>query len=291
MTVLALSGIPVPTAGSFSYAPTLLGEKRRTWSGLPVSSVRRKVETVTASTPLLTLAEATVLRALIDGDGHSWSFDTSTTSSRGAVPASTLGTVAVTAGGAKYGAGRLVLGVTSQASWPSLAVDETATYALWAKTPNLNGGAWTHLVVYVDAGSSGDPPATVYVDGVAGAYADMLELEQETGLVLSRTGEGLYVALSSEAGGSSLPPETTLEVDDLVWLPYRVPTSWLAAWRDSGAAFGPLPHHAATGTGLRKAMQVLGDAKQGRSEEGTDPEDGVLKFFEAFEFELLEVPE
>ncbi|WAM28506.1 hypothetical protein [Myxococcus sp. NMCA1] len=90
------------------------------------------------------------------------------------------------------------------------------------------------------------------------------------------------------AGGFPNPSNDLLLISDLVALPYRAPDAWFAPWRDSGAPFGPLPYHRASGSGLHRPTLVQGDAGQGEAMEWWEGAQRVQG--EDFAFTLQEAP-
>ncbi|QSQ19329.1 hypothetical protein JY651_28785 [Pyxidicoccus parkwayensis] len=275
MAFLALSGIPLMCLKSWRYQPTLMGTKARAFSGFPYSSVRKTLMTYSAETAPLKLADAALLRALINGDGDSWSFDTSTVSSRGLI-ATMTGTVAVEAGGARFGTGQLKMQPGAAVSWATgLGAEWTVAY--WAKLTTAS--AWTHYIHR--------PGRFIARSGVLNAATP------NSGFIVASDGTyaaftGGAVKLQAPSGFPNNPSNVPLLVDDLVALPYVIPDVWVAPWYASTAAFGPLPHHRATGDGLHKPARVLGTAKDGDALELWDG--GVRVVAESFAFELMEAP-
>lgn len=275
MPFLALSGIPVTCLKSLRYQPTLLGTKARAFSGFPYSSVRRTLMTYLAETGPVKLADAALLRALINGEGDSWSFDSTTASSRGLL-ATTTGTVAVEAGGARFGAGQLKMQPGATVSWATgLGAEWTVAY--WAKL--TTGSAWMHYLhrpgrfIARNGVLNAATPNSGFIVAADGTYA---------------TFAGGAVKLQAPSGFPNNPGNVPLLVDDLVALPYVAPDAWVAPWYASSAAFGPLPYHRAAGDGLHKPALVLGTAKDGDAVELW--EGGVRAVAEAFAFELMEAP-
>ncbi|GEL75551.1 hypothetical protein [Myxococcus virescens] len=433
---LALSGIPVPVSMSsgLRYSPVLLGEKVRTFSGYPRSSARRKLMAYEGGTGPLSLAASAALRALIDGEGDSWSFAGNLLSSRGLWP-NAVGTPTALPSFGRYEGYALALSDGQSVSWAT-QLGEDWTVGYWARVLGVDGVQWHHYVqrsdgtVCVDAAAPGphlghtwsfddgftsnwglepsDVDASVSEPGRYGqcatfgegtsatwptqlgsqwtvAYWARLETDStwhlylhRAGLPLSRDGvvgshapsagaliatNGNYTQLpdgavyllnrrgttgpgipnvggvplliddlvvlpytvpdswvapwfastapfrlpgttglaevddngaltvrhrAGVAGGVINPFNYSLLVSDLVALPYRAPDAWLAPWRDSGAPFGPLPYHRATGAGLHRPALVLGDAGQGDAMEWWEGAQRVQG--EDFAFTLQEAP-
>ncbi|AEI65555.1 hypothetical protein [Corallococcus macrosporus] len=159
MPYLALSGIPVPVSQSsgLRYSPVLLGEKVRTFNGFPRSSVRRKSMSYEGGTGPLPLADAAVLRALIDGEGDSWDFALTMASSRGLWPA-TSGAPWVVPSGVYDDGYALSLGVTDTVSWAT-QLGEAWTVAYWARVVDGTGAPWRHYLQRSDGSLSVDAVA------------------------------------------------------------------------------------------------------------------------------------
>ncbi|NVJ13123.1 hypothetical protein [Myxococcus sp. AM010] len=423
---LALSGIPVPVAERtpLRYSPVLIGEKARTFSGFPRSSVRKKLLNIDGGTGPLPLADAAVLRGLIDGEGDSWSFTEDMASSRGLWP-SVVGSPGRQPGGGRYDdTFALSLSAGAAVTWAT-QLGPQWTVAYWARVWGVDGVQWHHYVqhsdgtVYRDAAAPGPAlghtwsfdddfasnwgmaPSDVDAgQGGAGRYGQCAEFYDgasatwptalgpqwtvaywarlatdatwhlyihRAGLLLSRDGvvgshpasagvlysssgdytqlpDGAVVLFNQEggslliddlvvlpytvpdswlapwyastapfrlpgtvglaevdengsltmhhragvAGGFPNPANDGLLVSDLVALPYRAPDAWVVPWRDSGAPFGPLPYHRATGTGLHRPTLVLGESGQGESIEWWEGPTRVAG--ESFTFTLMESP-
>ncbi|MFP2962844.1 hypothetical protein ACLEPN_35020 [Myxococcus sp. 1LA] len=141
---LALSGIPIPVSSNSSlrYSPTLLGEKRRSFSGMPRSSARRKLMTYEAGTGPLPLSEAATLRALIDGEGNSWAFEGTMASSRGLWP-STEGAPGLQPSMGRYEGYALSLQSGAGVTWATqLGTQWTVGY--WGRVWGVSGEPWRH---------------------------------------------------------------------------------------------------------------------------------------------------
>ncbi|NVJ05219.1 hypothetical protein HUW63_08210 [Myxococcus sp. AM001] len=224
MPYLALSGIPVPVSMSsgLRYSPVLLGEKVRTFNGFPRSSARRKLMSYEGGTGPLALAEASALRALIDGEGDSWSFEVDTTSSRGLWP-STTGTLGRLAVPSRYGDAGLYLPSAASITWPTQLGAEW-TVGFWVR-PYIEGGVWRHYVQRSDG--------SLYVDAVAPAPAEGNTWSFEADLVSAQgmapsNVTGTVVAAVDGPGRwglcAALDPNSTLSY------PTQLGTQWTVAY-------------------------------------------------------------
>ncbi|NTX59567.1 hypothetical protein HUA74_02720 [Myxococcus sp. CA051A] len=274
MAFLTLSGIPIPLdAGSpLQYRQELLGEVRRSFAGQLRSSERARRWTYSGNTMPLVLEESLAMRNLIDGRGHSWSFDGGTVSSTGIGPPVVTGDAGGQMGGGRFGTGRLRCAPGGRVQWPlSLGADlGRTTLAFWVRTPDLDN-VWTHLVI--DWAT-----AAVYRDGALWTTVDVLG---DYSIVVALTAAYLELGCNTDGGGE-------ISYDDLVVLPYCVPASWLTAWATSGAPFGPLPAHVVGGSGVHTpGLLMRGQARDGTAME-LWTEGGQFLTHEAFDFELRE---
>ena len=265
MSFLNLSGISVPVS-RLRYSPTLQGTKGRAFSGFPYSTVRRTLMTLTGNTPPMTLAEAGALRALVNGDGHTWSFDSGLASSLGLLPSNNPGPATVTAGG-KYGNCLSASDVGGEHIEWLLPNTSRRTAMVW----RYEGATWHHYVLRF----TGVLPDAGWKDGVR---LSLLEAQDQTDWFHWNT---LVVYLITRLSAVD-------RFDDLVALPYAIPSDWPAAVFAAGAAFGELPYHRATGSGLYQPMVVLGHAGDGDAIEFF--KDGTHVQGESFSVELMEVP-
>ncbi|RKH11988.1 hypothetical protein D7X74_24520 [Corallococcus sp. CA047B] len=287
MAYLQLSGIEVrcSTAKGLMQKPTLLGPRMRTFSGWAMSGTRARVFAWSGGTPPMALSEAQALRRLVDGEGHSWAFDTNgaagLVSSKGA-PGTVTGSVGVGPGSStpRFGAGGLVLASGASVTW---ATGTTTTYLVgaWIRGA-FSSGAWVHLIV--DPGTD-----MTWMNGEEWYPAG--DLIGETGIAL---GVGLLTpnALSIANRTAEMGTPSVLDVDDLVLLPYAVPRAWIPqwyAWGATGHPFGPLPYHTATGDGVPGPFQVLGQAGDAAAVEYDDS--GARVQGQYLDFELWQQPE
>ncbi|MFY1829140.1 hypothetical protein ACN47A_24690 [Myxococcus fulvus] len=277
MAFLSLSGIPLRLdAGSpVQYRQEPLGDFRRSAAGQLRSSVRGRKWTITGSTLPMPLEESSALRHLINGSGHSWSFENGSASSTGIAHSFMTGGAAPVLGLGKYGTGHLRCPPGGAIRWPILQSGDTvftSTIAAWLRAPAVAGGAWAHHIIDVATDETWLNGAQWYV------WPDV-EGDTRVRIVLTPS----YLEVSFQADGVGV-----LQVDDLVLLPYRVPSSWRAPWRDAGVPFGPLPRHSVTGTGIHEGpLTVFGQANDGTAAE-LWTEDGQYRVHESFEFELRE---
>jgi hypothetical protein len=213
MAFLTLNGIPVPVVPSAGVRRAAhLGQYARSYNGTPYSTVR--------STKVL------ILEYLIEGRGHVWSFDGVDTSSRGVPVLSSGGEgYEISADEQKYGSDSLkVLSLGGFVRWRLAGGDFSSsawTMMFWA----LESSVWHHYA-RTSTGSYWKDGSTTS----AGSFPSWVSF---TSLLLrvDANGEERFV-------------------DDLVMLPYVVPSTWPALVYGAGAAFGPLPKHTVGGDWL-----------------------------------------
>lgn len=258
---LRLNGITVPvaTSSSPSVGVETIGKRRRSANGSAVASRRTtKLGPWKFGTVLKTAAEAFAFRELILGRGHVVNFNGSHPyTTKGMAPASSSG-ITYSAISPKYGA--------ACAEWTGTGL---LTYSFFAATP------WTCMFWLNEAAAGWHHYAQTstglkWVDGVATVSA------------LPSFSGGLTCAF-----GSSTPSK----LDDIVALPFLVPSTWPAQIYGFGSAFGALPQLTADGLFIEQnvAKTVLGgDEPTGRP---TQAKSGgaLLANMHDFSFELAEV--
>lgn len=200
---LRVNGVPVPCTAS-EYEPVRLGEVSRSFNGVPRSSVRARKRDYRFTTGLLPLAEAEMVRALVEGEGHVWSFDDTSDfaglsmlrSSRGLLPLTT-GAVSDVMG--KYGAGAVFEATEAPTVW-SLGYDwKSVTLMYWAG----EGTDWAHYLVRYPY------PTTAWRNGSSSADPEYAWMNPDGTLEVNAT------------------PNGTFPMDELVVLPYAVPDAWV----------------------------------------------------------------
>lgn len=233
MPLIALNGIEVPVlVGSFSKGdPEVIGERTRSLSGTMRTTHVATKRRWSASLSHRSTAEADAWRRLLLFDWDVVSFDSTLYSAKGSGPSASAGTPAVSTTRAKFGARSLAVSDVNGASYRLAAVNPTYTIMVW----RWDGAAWDHHVIT----SAGDE----YLNGVAGTFA-------APGLAQT----GGEVSLGSLSGTAATA--TTYYFDDLVLLPFAVPSEWVADIYAAGAAFTG-PALTATGDGIEGAPRYV----------------------------------
>ncbi|HYH96173.1 hypothetical protein [Hyalangium sp.] len=264
MAHLYIHGIPVECSAS-EYQPVRLGEVVRSLNGAPRTTARARKRDYRFTTDQggLLLEDAELLRALIEGEGHSWNFEEqSLNSSRALLPiASADYEIAPDEG--KHGAyGLRVFSLTGFVQW-DLTPDASWDWTEWTLMAWLalsEPANYSHYII-----TSG---GTCWKDGViATAPAE---------LVLAASG-----ILTVGSGDEIL-------VDDLVALPYVVPAEWVPYLEDFCAdeEWPGLPLVRATGPGVQApGLTTVGQAGAARRVPMRE-EDGNFTTGEVFDFTL-----
>lgn len=242
MSALKLSGIEidavVAAAKDIKQSTRNIGEQSPASDGtMHQTRSARKLDFAFQTVPLA-LSAAAAWWAFFSGEGEAWSFDAHLYGSKGTGPSSTSGTVFQSAGSAKFGAGKLSLTNSASITWAGAAKNSFSRSDTWTVSLWRNAGSWSHYVV----NSAGQK----WVDGVRNDAATTTFLSVSSG----------DVTLSNSAG--------TVTFDDLVVVPYLMPTDWPAQLAAAAAAFGPLPAHLLTGDFVteQSSRLVLGSAKE-----------------------------
>lgn len=259
---LRLNGIAVPVFHqNANAAKTPIGAFRRSVNGTGTVPRRTRKGVWRFDTTPKSAAEALAFRELVAGNGHVLSFDAQTPyTSAGMAPVALAVGWGYTTTAPKYGAACATMPASGALStWAFFSSSSPWTIAFWSNY----SGAFKHYV----ATSAG--PA--WVDGVAGfALSDCKGLDNVTAGV---------AAFGIASGGVT-------KLDDVVALPFVVPSDWPAQIYGFGSAFSALPVLTADGKFIEQdtAVTVIG------GDEATArvmPVPGT-KNIHAFSFELLE---
>ncbi|QSQ17239.1 hypothetical protein [Myxococcus landrumensis] len=271
MNFLQLSGIPIPCDASspFTYAEERMGEATRSYDGTLHSSFRGDAKWGCAGTTFAQeIPLSRVMRKLISGAGHSWSFDSGFVSSTGISYSVFSGSAWIETSGSKFGTGHLGCSPETYLRWP-VRLPPQRTLMFWSKGTSL-GPTWRHVVVYPALNS-------VWIDG--SEWGDLSDIEG-LGLIVIVTDAAIDIGAQYSAPGDA-------SFDDLVALPYTLPVAWAQGLAASSVPFGPLPYHTATGTGVDEPRRVLGEPGDGTAIE-LRTAGGLYLPHESFDFTLRE---
>lgn len=264
---LVINGVPVLVAPGAAADVLLLGEITRGQRGGVRDSRRRSSsgkqrlwDRKYTSTPL-SVSDAEAVQALVEGDGHTLSFDSdSLYSSRGVLGVVT-GSGGTTGSITRYGgtASRALFLINNSASaaW-ALQLPTTWTIIHWRFGASI--GTWRHYV-FTSAG---------------GVWQDGASSSSTAGMAVSAAG-ALTVSQRHAAG--------TEYIDDVVALPYVVPAAWvpLLYTRHVASAFPALPKLSVTGERFGASTvtargQVTSERNEGFAESGTWVEGARFQF-------------
>lgn len=188
---------------------------KRNWMGLETRPV--------------TETEALALRGLLDGEGHSWSFEDSSDflySSKGKATAS--GTATRTGTGGKHGA-YITIAAGAAVTW-DVELDGSWTLMVWKDVSST----WKHYIL--------DSAGNKYEDGAT--YGSSIPFLGVSG--------GVATLGDTGAGGNQL-------FDDFVALPFLITAGMASAFATSSARFSSLPKLSATGDFIPDAsLSVFG---------------------------------
>lgn len=288
MPALSINGITVPVALNSWERPSdiLLGDRGRGTSGRMESAVRvSKPQWRGRMTPLGS-AEAAAFRGLLQGQGHSWSFDANLFSGKGLGPslATGCGVVAFS----KYGTGAVQIDPTRtlEYSLPGSATQWTLSF--WRYALQLSLAGWEHWVLLGDGSvfkagaSTAEAPwsaydgATLRFESSAAAYPAWEDGETYATdeLVYAESlGDAYRGVYRCDLGGTSLGDhfDTAPNIgdsfqddggvqwtrvddgygyfDDVMFWPFLAPTSWVSQIYAEAAAraWAQLPNLRASG--------------------------------------------
>lgn len=218
--LLRVSGIAVPVLdGSVDETPKQAGDNERAEDFSLIVNRRAIKETYKIKIAPQSPSDGVAWRGLLLGLGHTWNFDSSFYSSKGLGPSALTNVVQNAT--AKFGAG----GAQQTLS--------TGTFTFTALP--LGGSKWTVMVWRkLGAGSFNHYIVTSASKALGHAYVNGSDTADATSWLTVNTAAGT-VKLDADASN-------TTNLDDLVILPFDVPSAWPADVFAYGAAFSQLPY-------------------------------------------------
>lgn len=211
---LAINGIDLSTyvaIDSASREPRNVGERRRTFNGGLRNDLTRRKQALRLSTVPVSAEVADALRGLLRGDGEHWPFEADAWSLQGSLATFTGATIGA---GGKHDQGANFSAVDGTITFPIRSSEYTV--ALWRREPG--GSSHDHWLIRSDG--------TKWKNSVADATS-IASWWSTTATVLTIS-NGHATLLSS--------------IDDLVVLPYMVPSEWKdAVFSDHSAHAWPSP--------------------------------------------------
>lgn len=232
MANLTFNGITIPGASeSLKEAPDFVGDVNdRVASAEHVENYVARKRKWTCKVIAQTAAKSVAMRRYLEGEGQSWSFDSTMYSGKGEGPASgggytRSGTSGVHGGKVNVSSGdvlefALAYALGQPGGW---VPTKGWTLMVWKQLSVGDGGdgsAYYHHIatgsVAVTRGSSANPASvTQYRNGVAGSYSMGNWID-----VASDGDVGIY-------GKSNANTSAAYDYDDLVFLPFVLDSSWV----------------------------------------------------------------
>lgn len=230
MPFFTIHGMEVPVLSkSWKAEPVLVGERRaRALGGARIrTQIARKIR-FTGKTPALDPADAVWIIELLNGEGDVFNFDADRFSAKGLMWSNS--DPAVQSVDVKFGnkAGQIASGTTSTFAPGYAGLDKTVLF--WRRP---GAGAFDHYAITRTAGGS----TQEYKNGVAGAY----------------TTTNFFTFSDTQCsflGKNDAGVNTTIQIDDVVILPFLMPAANIATLAASTAAWADLPYLRITGDGL-----------------------------------------
>lgn len=224
MPFLVVNGITFPAdSATGNRKPSIIGDRKRAYLGSMRSSQTVIKRTWDVSLKPAIQSDADAYEGLIQGLGHSWSFDVDLYSDKkGLGKKAQTGTVTPAVAGGKFG-NKVQIAALSNVTWAAGLPTTSYTVMVW----RLETAVWHHYVVRKNGGTTNKWKDGASNDGVA-----------TTWLTVNGSGD---VVLGDVAVGPD-------DFDDLVALPYVIPSSWPAAIFAAGVAWQPLPELGVSGT-------------------------------------------
>jgi hypothetical protein len=233
MAFLTINGIEIPVReGTLDETIREIGATTPAFDGTMRRTRQAVKHDLEFKTTPLEATEAYAWDSLIRGLGHHWSFDSSLYSSKGLGP--DAGYVATQSGAGGKFTGRLSV---------------TATTGTITFSNAWSGGAWTYMVWRFESGAwhhyTADSTGRKWLDGVRNDAAVTTWASLPSGTI----------TLANTTGSAVL-------YDDLVVVPYLLPTTWPPIFGVAAVAFSDLSRLTLAGDALPEATSrtVQGDA-------------------------------
>jgi hypothetical protein len=212
---LTLNGITIPVdVASGVRKLDVVGDRGRSVTGAMLETQNAIKFGIECATKPVIQAEADAYEALLLGKGYSFSFDVDLYSDgKGLAKSAQAGTNTVGAVAGKFG-NKITINAASSVTWPT-GLTGDYTLMVW----RLETAVWHWYVIRKTGGT-----VEKWKDGA-----------QNNGLSTP------WLTVSSGntvLGDAAAGPD---DFDDLVTLPYSIPTSWIAAIFASGVAWTPAP--------------------------------------------------
>lgn len=234
MPFVTINGVTVPVRrNSWPQKPLHVGavRERGATGAFQETHVARKIEATGIKLVFQEPTTARAMRRFIDGEGFAARFDDHVYSFGGEGPKAG-GTYTQSASGGKYG-GKVNVGAASYLEYALASVMKRG--ATWAPTQGWTVMVWKKLSVLDggDASTYHDHIATGSVAVVGGASANPAGVTQYKNGVAGNWSMGNWIDVASDGdvgiyGRSNTNGPVAYDYDDLVVLPFAVPSSWIA---------------------------------------------------------------
>ncbi len=257
---LRLNGITVPVSpDSAALEPKDIGAEMTAEDGTPLFNRRGTKNTWSVRSTVRTAAEALAFKDLVLGEGQVINFNNQSFYSFSGLPPTVVGggwTIVTTL--PKYGSHRAAHTANNLTTYTPFTSSSPWSILLWRTTDG--GTTWNHWVLRSDG--------TKWLNGVVSLAAS----------AFCTVSSGVVTLGNDVAGG----------FDDVVFLPYLVPTTWPAQIHGFGYAFGTLPRLTADGLFIEQNL-AGGVATKGRAGALRAVKTRAAADMHDFAFELLEV--
>lgn len=260
MAFATIHGIEVPIRDrTWKQSPIYVGDRRVRHNGGGLIDGRTVLKwSWSGATPVLDNADATAIIGLLNGDGHVFSFDVDIYSAKGLIWTGSTPTVQAT--NVKYGAkaGEILTATTSTISPGYSGFDQTVL--VWRRP---GAGSFDHYgITRTAAGVIAEVK-----NGVVGAFT---------------TSNWITFGASSISllGKNDAAVNTTIQVDDLVVLPFLLSTAQIQAVFAQTRAWADLPQLNCSGDGFNgndRNYVTLGRVGRLDYVQAHSPLDGVWK--------------
>lgn len=237
---LMLNSVDVPTHKSSGWVPVSWGPRERAQSSRFLHGRRARFHKGDFESTIIDGETAEAFKGLIDGLGLHWGFDDGFHSDHGVMPTS-LGTSSLVASvPPKFGANSLRVPSATTIQWQFVldGVHRRCSVILWYYL----SAAWhQHIITFTD-----DARVTHWRDGVTTGtpygvtVASVVNADRTVSWTLTLTGVNPTTGANAQA-----------DFDDLVFVPYHIPSTWVAALYARTRAFSALPY-------LELSGEVLG---------------------------------
>lgn len=203
MAMLALNEVTISThIKRANERLMVIGDQARAFDGSWLETRTSEKEVFELQTTVLSQVEGEALKLLLEGRGHNWTFDVdrfSTGKGLGPSVGAAVGTITV---GGKFGS-YMALGLGEQITWPT-GFGDPATNNYTILLFEDSGAPWDRWAIKNIQGT-----VTKFLNGVSTGAASVFVSVDTSGDITIGDGVGAF------------------DIDDLVFVPFAMPDSWL----------------------------------------------------------------